>query len=206
MPKSKSKKEWIKRHVKDEFVRKSSKEGFRSRAAYKLLELQEKSQFIKKGQIIVDLGAAPGGWLQVAEQILGNDGVIIGLDVLEIAPLVNVNTIKGDIFNPETLRQLRLILEQKQVDLVISDMAPNISGIASVDQPKSMFLCELALDFCRQELKKGGSFVVKVFQGEGFDPFYKELQANFRRVNSRKPKASRPRSREVYLVAESFLV
>tara|TARA_Y100001935_G_C17311226_1_gene516441 strand:- start:5640 stop:6260 length:621 start_codon:yes stop_codon:yes gene_type:complete len=206
MPKSKNKKVWIKRHLKDEFVRKSVKEGFRSRAAYKLLEIQEKSQVIKKGQIVVDLGAAPGGWLQVVESIVGKGGKVVGLDVLEIEPLRNVTTIKGDLLQNETLKELRLILGSRQADLVISDMAPNISGISSVDQPKSMFLCDLALDFCRQELRKGGSFVVKAFQGEGFDIFLNELKNSFGKVNSRKPKASRPKSREVYLVAENFLV
>ncbi len=206
MPKSKNKKVWIKRHLKDEFVRKSVKEGFRSRAAYKLLEIQEKSQVIKKGQIVVDLGAAPGGWLQVVESIVGKGGKVVGLDVLEIEPLRNVTTIKGDLLQNETLKELRLILGSRQADLVISDMAPNISGISSVDQPKSMFLCDLALDFCRQELRKGGSFVVKAFQGEGFDIFFNELKNSFGKVNSRKPKASRPKSREVYLVAENFLV
>ena len=194
----------MQRHVNDEYVKRSQKEGYRSRAAYKLLELQEKDHFIKPGQVVVDLGAAPGGWLQVAQSLVGRNGAVIGLDLLEIDPLAGVELIQGDFSEPGVLERLNRILDGRPVDLVLSDMAPNISGIAAVDQPRAMYLCELALDFCRHSLTEGGGFVTKVFQGEGFDEFYREVKSSFRRVVTRKPKASRPKSREVYVVAGNY--
>jgi len=194
----------MQRHVNDEYVKRSQKEGFRSRAAYKLLELQEKDRFIKPGQVIVDLGAAPGGWLQVAAPLVGRKGKIIGLDLLEIDPMAEVQLIQGDFREESVLEQLNEALDGRRVDLVISDMAPNVSGVAAVDQPRAMYLCELALDFCRHALKPGGGLVVKVFQGEGFDEFFRDLKSSFGRVVTRKPKASRPKSREVYLVAGNY--
>ena len=194
----------MQRHVNDEFVKRSQKEGYRSRAAYKLLELQEKDHFIKPGQVVVDLGAAPGGWLQVAKSLVGRNGLVIGLDLLEIDPISGVELIQGDFSEQKTLDRLNKILDGSPVDLVLSDMAPNISGIAAVDQPRSMYLCELALDFCRESLAEGGDFVSKVFQGEGFDTFIRDVKSDFGRVLTRKPKASRPKSREVYLVARNY--
>ncbi len=204
MARSKSSHRWMQRHVNDEYVKRSQKEGYRSRAAYKLLELQEKDRFIKPGQVIVDLGAAPGGWLQVAASLVGRKGLVIGLDLLEIDPLAGVELIQGDFREESTLEQLNRVLDGRPVDLVLSDMAPNISGVAAVDQPRSMYLCELALDFCRQSLREGGGFVTKVFQGEGFDAFYRDVKSSFGRVVTCKPKASRPKSREVYLVAGNY--
>ena len=204
MGRSKSSHRWMQRHLNDEYVKRSRKEGYRSRAAYKLLELQEKDRFLKPGQVVVDLGAAPGGWLQVAREVVGGRGRVIGLDLLEIDPLPGVELIQGDFLEESTLARLQQSLDDRPVDLVLSDMAPNISGIAAVDQPRAMYLCELALDFCRQALRPGGGFVCKVFQGEGFDEFYREVKSSFKRVVTRKPKASRPKSREVYLVAGNY--
>ncbi len=204
MGRSKSSHRWMQRHLNDEYVKRSRKEGYRSRAAYKLLELQEKDRFLKPGQVVVDLGAAPGGWLQVAREVVGGRGRVIGLDLLEIDPLPGVELIQGDFLEESTLARLQQSLDDRPVDLVLSDMAPNISGIAAVDQPRAMYLCELALDFCRQALRPGGGFVCKVFQGEGFDDFYREVKSSFKRVVTRKPKASRPKSREVYLVAGNY--
>ncbi len=204
MGRSKSSHRWMQRHLNDEYVKRSRKEGYRSRAAYKLLELQEKDRFLKPGQVVVDLGAAPGGWLQVAREVVGGRGRVIGLDLLEIDPLPGVELIQGDFLEESTFARLQQSLDGRPVDLVLSDMAPNISGIAAVDQPRAMYLCELALDFCRQALRPGGGFVCKVFQGEGFDDFYREVKSSFKRVVTRKPKASRPKSREVYLVAGNY--
>lgn len=204
MSKSKSSHRWMQRHVNDEYVKRSQKEGFRSRAAYKLLELQEKDRFLKPGQVVVDLGAAPGGWLQVASSLVGEKGLVIGLDLLEIEPMAGVELIQGDFREDVVLEKLDNALQRRPVDLVISDMAPNITGMSAVDQPRAMYLCELALDFCRQALKPGGGMVIKVFQGEGFDAFLREVRQSFGRVVTRKPKASRPKSREVYLVAGNY--
>jgi 23S rRNA (uridine2552-2'-O)-methyltransferase len=190
--------------MSDEYVKRSQKEGYRSRAAYKLLELQERDRFIKPGQVVVDLGAAPGGWLQVARSLVGRNGLVVGLDLLEIDPLAGVELIQGDFRDPLVLQELDMVLDNRPVDLVLSDMAPNISGVAAVDQPRAMYLCELALDFCRHSLVEGGGLVTKVFQGEGFDEFYREVKSSFRRVATRKPKASRAKSREVYVVAGNY--
>lgn len=204
MARSKSSHRWMQRHINDEYVKRSQKEGYRSRAAYKLLELQEKDHFIKPGQVVVDLGAAPGGWLQVVQPLVGSKGLVVGLDLLEIDPLPGVEIIQGDFREEAALAELDRVLDGREVDLVISDMAPNVSGVAAVDQPRAIYLCELALDFCRHALKPGGGFVAKVFQGEGFDPFFQDVKSSFRRVVTRKPKASRPKSREVYLVAGNY--
>jgi 23S rRNA (uridine2552-2'-O)-methyltransferase len=194
----------MQRHVNDEYVKRSQKDGYRSRAAYKLLELQERDKMIKPGQVIVDLGAAPGGWLQVAKNLVGEKGVVIGLDLLEITPIHDVPFIQGDFREEEVLNQLLDVLDGRQVDLVISDMAPNVSGMTAVDQPRAMYLCELALDFCRQALRPDGGYVTKVFQGEGFDEYFRDVKQSFGKLVTRKPKASRPKSREVYLVAGNF--
>lgn len=204
MARSKSSHQWMQRHVNDEYVKRSQKDGYRSRAAYKLLELQDKDRFIKPGQVVVDLGAAPGGWLQVAQPLVGKKGRVIGLDLLEIDPLHDVTLLQGDFREDEMLERLNTVLDGREVDLVISDMAPNVSGLAAVDQPRSIYLCELALDFCRHALKPGGGFVTKVFQGEGFDAYFRDVKSSFGRLVTRKPKASRPKSREVYLVAGNY--
>lgn len=204
--KSKSSRRWLDRHVNDEFVKRSQREGYRSRAVYKLLEIQEKDHLIKPGQTVVDLGAAPGGWSQVAEKLVGDKGRVVALDILPMDSIAGVDFIQGDFREEEPLQQLRELLGDSPVDLVISDMAPNVTGMNAVDQPRSMYLCELALEFAREVLKPGGTFVVKVFQGEGFDEYIRELRSSFKRVVTRKPKASRPQSREVYLVAGNYNV
>ena len=201
---SKSSRRWLDRHFRDEFVKRAQREGYRARAAYKLLEIQEKDHLLKRGIRVVDLGAAPGGWAQVAQEIVGDSGQVVGLDLLPIAPLPGVTFIQGDFRENGPLEQLREALGDAPVDLVLSDMAPNVSGMPAVDQPRAIYLCELALEFCRETLKPGGSLVVKLFQGAGFDDYLRELRCAFKRVASRKPKASRPKSREVYLVAQGF--
>ena len=204
MAQSKTSRKWLDRHVNDDYVKRSVKEGYRSRAVYKLIELNDKAQFLKPGQTVVDLGAAPGGWLQVASKIVGEKGKVIGLDLLPIDPLPEVQTIQGDFREEEILKQLQNLLHGAKVDLVLSDMAPNMSGMAAVDQPRAMYLCELALDFAVEHLKPGGWLVAKVFQGEGFEEFLKQVRQHFSRVSMKKPKASRPKSREMYLVAGNF--
>lgn len=195
----------MQRHVNDEFVQRAQKEGYRSRAAYKLLELQEKDRLIAPGQIVVDLGAAPGGWSQVAGQLVGRKGQVFAMDLLEMDGLPGVDFLQGDFREETVLKELLARLDGRPVDLVISDMAPNVSGVTAVDQPRSIYLCELALDFARQVLKPGGTFVCKIFQGEGFDDFVRDARSSFKRVVTRKPKSSRPKSREVYLVAGNFV-
>jgi 23S rRNA (uridine2552-2'-O)-methyltransferase len=194
----------MQRHINDEYVKRSKREGFRSRAAYKLLEIQEKSQILRPGQVVVDLGAAPGGWSQVAADLVGPKGEVIAFDILEMDPLPGVTFIQGDFREDAALQLLEGVLDGRQLDLVISDMAPNVSGVTAVDQPRAMFLCELALDFCVQHLRPGGGFVCKVFHGEGFDQWMREVKSRFGRAVTRKPKASRANSREVYLVAGNY--
>jgi 23S rRNA (uridine2552-2'-O)-methyltransferase len=204
MARSKSSHRWMQRHVNDPYVQRAQREGYRSRAAFKLLELQDKDGLLRPGQIVVDLGAAPGGWSQVAREIVGDKGAVIALDILPMAPIPGVVFFEQDFREDAALAALRAEVGGRPVDLVISDMAPNVSGVNAVDQPRAMYLCELALDFAREVLRPGGSFVVKVFHGEGFDDFVRQLRAHFGKVVSRKPKASRPKSREVYLVARNY--
>jgi 23S rRNA (uridine2552-2'-O)-methyltransferase len=204
MAKTKSSRRWMQRHVNDEFVQRAQREGYRSRAAYKLLELQEKDKLIKPGQVVVDLGAAPGGWSQVAGELVGRKGQVFAMDLLPMEPLPNVDFLQGDFREQAVLDELLRRLDGRPVDLVISDMAPNVSGNAAVDIPRAMYLCELALDFSRQVLKPGGWLVMKVFQGEGFDELFRDTKTSFKRVLTRKPKSSRPKSREVYLVAGNY--
>lgn len=206
MARSKSSGRWLQRHFNDEYVKKAQREGYRSRAAYKLLELQEKDHLIMPGQIVVDLGAAPGGWSQVAAKLVGDHGHVFALDILPMDAIPDVTFIEGDFCEQEPLNALNAALAGRSVDLVISDMAPNVTGMAAIDQPRSMYLCELALDFARQNLRPGGSFIAKVFQGEGFDDFYRDLRSSFSRVVTRKPQASRAKSREVYIVAMDLKV
>jgi 23S rRNA (uridine2552-2'-O)-methyltransferase len=204
MKRSKSSRQWLDRHFKDTYVKQAQKAGYRSRAAFKLLELQEKDRIIKPGMRVVDLGAAPGGWSQVARDLVGDKGRVIALDILPMDPIAGIDIIQGDFREDEPLARLRNLLGGEPVDLVISDMAPNVTGIASVDQPRAMYLCELALEFARESLRPGGGFVIKIFQGAGFDEYIKSLRQTFGRVVSRKPTSSRTKSREIYLVAGNF--
>jgi 23S rRNA (uridine2552-2'-O)-methyltransferase len=201
LARSKSSKRWLAEHFDDPYVKLAQKKGLRSRSAFKLLELQDKYQLIRPGMIVVDLGSAPGGWCQVAQPLIGDNGSLIALDLLPMEPVHGVQFIQGDFTEDELLHKLEEALQGKRVDLVLSDMAPNISGMAATDQAKAMYLAELALEFVRAQLKPGGVFLVKLFQGEGFDDFVREVRPLFVKVQVRKPKASRPRSREVYLLA-----
>ncbi len=204
MAKSKQSKRWLKEHFDDPFVKQAQQEGYRSRAVFKLKEINEKDRLFHKGMMVVDLGAAPGGWCQYARQQLAANDVVIGLDILEMEPLESVKFIQGDFTEQALLDRLMDVLNGRRVDLVLSDMAPNISGMKVVDQPRAMYLAELALNFSLKTLSKGGDFLVKVFQGEGFDEYLKLLRASFKQVLVRKPKASRARSREVYLLARDY--
>jgi len=199
--KNKTSKQWMREHVNDPFVQLAQKEGYRSRAAYKLLEIDAKDRLFKPGMAVVDLGATPGGWSQVAAAKVGRGGRVIALDLLTMDPLAGVDFIQGDFRDTAVLKQLQDLLQGKPVGLVISDMAPNISGVASADQARAMDLAELAMEFALEHLRPEGSFLVKVFQGAGFESFYKLMRSRFTRVVSRKPKASRDRSSEVYLLA-----
>ena len=188
-------------HVTDEFVRRAKQEGYRSRSAYKLLEILDKDKLVRPGMTVVDLGAAPGGWSQVLAPIVGAKGQVIALDLLEMEPLRGVVAIRGDFSEEATLKLLDEQSGNRPIDLVVSDMAPNISGVGLVDQARSIHLAELALEFARERLKTGGDLLVKVFQGSGLDEFRKALSGAFGSVAVRKPKASRDRSSEIYLLA-----
>jgi 23S rRNA (uridine2552-2'-O)-methyltransferase len=191
-------------HVADEFVQKAQQEGWRSRAVYKLEEIQEKDRPIRPGMTVVDLGAAPGAWSQYAAKLVGPRGRVIALDLLPMDPIAGVEFIAGDFREEQTLAALEAALGDSAVGLVLSDMAPNISGMSSVDQPRAMYLAELALEFARNRLAPGGAAVIKVFQGEGSDALVAEARRMFETVRQRKPKASRDRSREFYLVAGNY--
>jgi 23S rRNA (uridine2552-2'-O)-methyltransferase len=204
MARSKSSTRWLNEHFNDPFVRRAHVEGMRSRAAYKLEELLERDLILRPGMVVVDLGAAPGGWSQVAQEWLKGRGRVTALDILEMDPLPGVEFIHGDFTQDEVLAQLEQTLGDAKVDLVLSDMAPNMSGVASVDQARSMLLAELALDFAKAHLRRGGGYLTKLFQGEGFDAYIKSMRATFDKVLLRKPKASRGRSREIYALATGF--
>ena len=201
MARSKSSGRWLAEHFDDPYVKQAQQQGLRSRAAFKLLELQEKYTLIRPGMTVIDLGAAPGAWSQVARPLVGSAGRAVALDILPMAPVPGVEFIQGDFTEDEPVRALELALGGAAVDLVLSDMAPNMSGMATVDQARSMFLAELALEFARAHLKPGGDLVVKLFQGADFDSFVREVRSLFAKVQVIKPKASRPRSNEVYLLA-----
>lgn len=200
MKRAKTSKAWMKEHVNDFFVKQARKEGYRSRAAYKLLEIAERELILKPGLIVVDLGAAPGSWSQVASHKVGHNGKVIAVDILEMAPLPNVEFIQGDFREEHAVAELKRYLRDHQPDLVISDMAPNMSGIVISDQARGMYLAELALAFSMEQLNYGGNFLVKVFQGRDFDQFLFDMRAGFKKVIIRKPKASRDRSNELYLL------
>jgi len=204
MAKSKSSKSWLKEHFDDEYVRRSQQDGYRSRAIYKLIEIDRKDRLIKPGMTIIDLGAAPGGWSEYCVKKIGKKGTMIALDILPMEPIDGVSIIEGDFREDAVFEQLMAVMAEKKADLVISDMAPNISGMGSVDMPRAYYLAELALDLARQVLKPGGGLLVKLFQGEGFEAYNRDLKAGFSRVVMRKPKASRPRSREIYALATGF--
>lgn len=204
MKRSKSSKAWLKEHFDDVFVKRAQKEGYRSRAVYKLQELNERDRLLRPGQNVVDLGSAPGGWAQYASQHIGRNGRIVAVDILPMEPLPGVEFIEGDFTEDAVLQQLLDRLGGHRADLVISDMAPNISGVAISDQARAVYLAELALDFAGKALAEGGDLVVKVFQGQGYPELYRAVQQRFTRTVARKPQASRPRSREVYLVGKDF--
>jgi 23S rRNA (uridine2552-2'-O)-methyltransferase len=204
MAKSKSSKGWLKEHFDDPYVKRAQDEGVRSRAVYKLEELDQKDHLLKPGITLVDLGAAPGGWSEYAAKKLAGKGKIIATDILEMDYLDGVEFIQGDFREDDVLQKLLDAMSNQKADLVISDMAPNISGVDAIDQPASMYLVELALDLARQILKPGGHFVVKVFQGAGFDDYKKDVKSSFKVLKVRKPKASRARSREVYIFGQGF--
>jgi len=204
MKRTKTSKAWMMEHVTDPYVQLAKHEGYRSRASYKLLEIIERDHLLKSGMRVVDLGATPGGWSQVVAQKLAGQGKVIALDLLEMAPLAGVTFIQGDFREDAVLAELVKTLDDRPVDIVISDMAPNLSGVGLVDQARVMHLAELALEFALQHLKPGGSFLVKVFQGDGFDEYIRAMRGHFRQVATRKPKASRSRTNEIYLLAKDL--
>ncbi|BCL74529.1 ribosomal RNA large subunit methyltransferase E [Jeongeupia sp. HS-3] len=202
MARSKTSNAWLKEHVNDHYVQMAQKDGYRARAAYKLIEINDKDKLIKPGMWVADLGAAPGSWSQVAAQIVGEQGRVFALDLLEMPFIPGVDFIQGDFRDDEVLAQYLALLGGRQVDLVICDIAPNITGNAVTDQARSMHLCELALQFSQEQLKPGGDFVVKVFQGYGYNEYIAEMRSTFTQVLTRKPKASRDRSTEMYLLGK----
>ena len=204
MARTKSSAEWLRRHVNDPFVKQAQVDGYRSRSAYKLIELNEKDRLIKPGMRILDLGSAPGGWSQVAGKLVGKKGRVLATDILPMDPVVNVDFIQGDFTEEAVVEQLLAWLDGGKFDLVISDIAPNLSGIDSADQAGSMYFLELALDTVRKTLKPGANFAAKMFQGSGSDDYVKNLRKSFEKVLIRKPAASRAQSREVYIVAKGF--
>ncbi len=201
---SKSSANWLREHFNDPFVKQAQKDGYRSRASYKLLEIQEKDRLIRPGMSVIDLGAAPGGWSQVTSRLIGGQGRLIASDILEMDSIPDVTFIQGDFTQDEVLRQILEAVGDSHVDLVISDMAPNMSATPAVDIPRAMFLCELALDLATRVLRPGGDFLIKIFQGEGFDVYLKDVRTKFDKVQMRKPSSSRDRSREQYLLGKGF--
>ena len=204
MPRSKSSKKWLKEHFDDAYVKRSQEEGYRSRAVYKLLEIQDKEGIIKAGMTVVDLGAAPGGWSQVVADLVGGQGNVIASDILPMEGLAGVEFLQGDFTEDAVFKQLLSMLPEEGADLVLSDMSPNMSGMRDIDQPRAIHLAELALDMARSILKPGAYFLVKTFQGAGFEEFQRETEQSFKSVKARKPRASRARSREIYLLASDF--
>lgn len=201
---SASSKRWLKEHREDVFVQKAQKMGLRSRAVFKIEEINQKDKLLAAGNVVIDLGAAPGGWSQYCAEQVGPSGTVIACDLLAMDPIAGVDFLQGDFREEMVLDALIEKLDGRNVDVILSDMAPNMSGNQSVDQARSMYLCELALDMCEQVLKPNGKFVIKVFQGEGFDAYFKTIKNKFSSVKTRKPDSSRARSREVYLVAKGY--
>jgi 23S rRNA (uridine2552-2'-O)-methyltransferase len=204
MARSKSSNAWLKRHVNDPYVRKAGAQGYRARSAFKLLEIVEKEGLARRGDCVVDLGAAPGSWSQVLAGRVGKSGRVIAVDPLEVAAIAGVTVIQGDFREEAVLRRLEDALEGRKIDLVVSDMAPNISGVRATDQARSIHLCELALDFAKTQLNPGGAFLVKVFQGTGYPEFLAAMKRVFVSVTSRKPGASRGESKEMYLLGKGL--
>lgn len=204
MARSKSSNRWLEEHVNDPYVKRAQVDGYRSRASYKLLELIEKDRLVRPGMVVLDLGSTPGGWSQVVAPLVGNKGLTLASDILPMAAIADVHFIQGDFTEQEVFDQLLAHLGERKADLVMSDMAPNISGVDAADQAGSMYLVELALDMAIAVLKPQGNFVTKVFHGEGYDDYLKLLRTHFDKVLVRKPAASRSRSREVYVVAKGF--
>jgi len=201
MSKSHSSKQWLRRHVNDPYVQRSKREGYRSRSAYKLTEIDDRDKLLKGGQLVVDLGAAPGGWSQVAAQRVGASGKVVAIDLLEMEPVAGVTFVRGDFSSKKGLAAVEEVLKGRKADIVLSDMAPNMSGIAVSDQARILELAEIARDFALLHLKPDGAFLVKVFQGSGYDEYLKSLRRAFQKVASRKPDASRDESAEHYLLA-----
>lgn len=204
MARPKNSKDWLKEHFDDQYVHKAKQDGYRSRASYKLLEICEKDRLIRPGMTVVDLGSAPGGWSQVAERMTGDQGRVIASDILEMDAIAGVEFIQGDFTDEAVYQALLDCIGESPVDLVISDMAPNMSGNAVIDQPAAIYLVELALDMAQSILKPGGAFVAKLFHGAGFDEYVKTVRQQYSKVVMRKPEASRARSRETYIVATGF--
>lgn len=204
MSRSKTSQRWLDEHVSDIYVKQAKKEGYRTRACFKLLEINEKDRLFKPGMTVIDLGAAPGGWSQVATKLLDGKGTIIASDILPMDALANVQFIQGDFTEDEVFENIMAAVNNSPVDLVMSDMAPNMSGMKDIDQPRSMYLVELAVDLAKQVLVKEGVFLAKVFQGEGFQELQNDLRQHFKQVVIRKPAASRARSSEVYILAKGF--
>lgn len=202
MSRSKSSQRWLREHFSDPYVKKAQAEGLRSRAAYKLEELIERDRLLKPGMVVVDLGAAPGGWSQYVRQAMGDGGRVLALDILEMPPLAGVEFLHGDFREDAVLSQLEALLDGQRVDLVLSDMAPNMSGVDVVDQARAMHLAELAMEFADGHLRPGGAFLIKLFQGVGFDDYVRDLRRRYEKVAIRKPAASRKRSPEVYALAQ----
>lgn len=200
MARSKTSNTWLQEHVNDPYVLQAQRDGYRARAAYKLLEINEKDKLIRQGTVLADLGSAPGSWSQVAARLVGPTGKVFALDILSMDPVPGVHFIQGDFREESVLEDFLALLGGRQLDLVISDMAPNISGMSAIDQARSFHLCELALEFAREQLKPGGHFLVKVFQGSDFQAYMAAMRETFQEVVSRKPKASRDRSSEIYLL------
>jgi 23S rRNA (uridine2552-2'-O)-methyltransferase len=201
---SKTSKAWMKEHFDDKYVKEAQRLGYRSRACFKLLELQEKDNLVRSTGTVVDLGSAPGGWSQVSAEIVGDHGRVIASDILPMDALAGVDFVQGDFTEDAVFEQILSVIGNSNVDLVISDMAPNMSGMAAVDQPRGMHLVELALDMAKSVLSPGGNFAVKIFQGEGFDAYLRDCRDSFKTVLVRKPKSSRARSKEVYIVGKGF--
>lgn len=205
MARSKSSKKWLKEHFEDAYVKKSQQQGYRSRACYKLLEIHKRDKLIVPGMTVIDLGAAPGGWAQVAAQLVGESGRVLASDILDMDPIEGVTFIRGDFTDEDVYRQIVETLDGQKADLVISDMAPNISGMKDIDQPRVLYLAELALELANSVLCNNGSLLVKVFQGAGTQAFQKELSGCFNSVKTRKPRSSRARSSELYFLGRGFM-
>jgi len=204
MARSKTSKKWLDEHVNDPYVKKAQADGYRSRASYKLIEINEKDKLFRPGNIVMDLGSAPGGWSQILAPLVGDTGRVIASDILPMDSIVGVSFLQGDFTEEAVYNAILETLGDKKVDVVVSDMSPNLSGVSTTDQYSSIYLVELALDMARNVLKPGGSFCAKVFQGVGYEEYSKEVRKSFDKVVVRKPDASRPRSREVYIVAKGF--